>query len=293
MALSLERKATAIAGFVAFTMAIVKFVAGLVSGSMAVISSAIDSLLDMTMSLFNLYAVKTSEMNADDTFNYGRGKIEGIAALVEGALIAFSGAFIIYQSARNILERKTLESLESALAVMLCSATVTLLLVLFLRYVGRKTNSLIIRADLLHYKSDLYTNIGIILSLGLIAINGWHIIDSLVSIAIAAFIIVSAYKIAKEGIMVLLDRAIEEPLLSQIIAVINNVPNVRSYHYLRTRRSAKTYVVDVHLVFNDSILLKDAHAASDFVESAIAALIPEAKWLITVHLDPYDDSINV
>ncbi|MDR1912037.1 MAG: cation diffusion facilitator family transporter [Helicobacteraceae bacterium] len=290
MALSIERKSTIITSATAFLLSIAKFMAGILTGSMAVITSAIDSLLDMAMSLFNLFAVKQSELNPNETFNYGRGKIEGLAALFEGILIAFSGAFIIYQSARNLIDAKPIGDLGAAIWAMIFSIVVTTCLIIGLTMALRKTNSLILKADLLHYKSDLWTNIGIIVSLGLIALSGWHFIDGVISIAIAIFILFGAFKIACEGVLTLLDRAIEEPLLSAICAIIQKAPLVKSYHSLRTRKSAKTYIIDVHLVFNDDISLIEAHDSSDFVENAIAALEPNAKWLITVHLDPKDDS---
>ncbi|GHV05257.1 cation transporter [Campylobacterota bacterium] len=290
MALSIERRSTMIASACALAMAVLKCVVGVATGSMAVLSSAIDSLLDMAMSVFNTYALKNAEMAADTTFNYGRGKMEGLAALVEGGLIALSGAFIIYQSVSRLIDEREVEALGDALVVMIVCTAITLALVLYLAAVLKRSNSLIIRSDLLHYKSDLWTNLGIIVSLALVGLTGWHSIDAIVSIAIACVITYGAYKIVRDGVLTLLDRAIEEPLYSQIVAIVENAPRVSSYHYLRTRRSAKTSMVDVHLVFNEAISLKDAHTVSELVEEQIAALDTKAKWLITVHLDPCDDS---
>lgn len=288
--MTLPHKATLIASITAFVMTSAKIAVGIITGSMAVIASAIDSLLDMLMSLFNLYAVKNSEKSPDEIFNYGRGKIEGLASLFEGSLIALSGFFIIYQSTQNLLERKEIVSLDIALLVMILSTIATLFLVLFLGFVSKKTNSLVIKADSLHYKSDLYVNIGIIISLIFIYFGGWHWIDSAVSIFIALFIIASAYKIAKEGVLMLLDRALEEHLISGIRQIVEEEPQVRSYHYLRTRKSANMNLVDIHLVFSDEIMLLDAHKISDRVEDRIKALDESVRWIITVHLDPKDDS---
>lgn len=271
-------------------MAIIKVIVGIASGSMAVIASAVDSLLDMLMSLFNYYAVHNSQKGADGAYNYGRDKIEPLAALIEGILILLSGLFIIYHSAVGLITHELIEDVGIAIWVMLFSTLITAILAAFLWFVGKKSNSMIIKSDLLHYKSDLYVNVGIIASLGLITLTGWHTIDKIVSIAIALFIIYSAFNIAKEGVQMLLDHALEPRLVEAIIAILGSAPNVHSYHFLRTRRSAQTNVVEVHLVFNESIALKTAHNASDFVEEAIAKLDAKAKWLITVHLDPYDDS---
>lgn len=290
MAMSLPHKATFIASVTALVMAIIKVVVGAITGSMAVVASAIDSLLDMIMSLFNLFAVKNSEKEADEIFNYGRGKIEGLASLFEGSLIAVSGIFIIYQAVSNLVHHKEIVSLDIALWVMIGSTVVTLALVLFLVAVARKTDSLVIKSDVLHYQSDLYVNVGIIVSLALIFFTDWHWIDSVVSIFIALYIIVSAYRIAKEGVLMLMDRALDEHLTDGIKAIVEAHPKVNSYHYLRTRKSANMNIVDVHLVFDEKMLLKEAHAVSDEVEDQIRALDVEAKWIITAHMDPKDDS---
>ncbi|MDR2904578.1 MAG: cation diffusion facilitator family transporter [Helicobacteraceae bacterium] len=290
--MNIVKIATISASLTAFVLVAAKLVTGLATGSMAVVSSAVDSLLDMAISLFNLYAVKTSEKKPDEEFNYGRGKIEGLAALFEALLIAASGAFIIWQSAQKLIAGEEIDDPDSAIFVMIFSAVATLALVIFLSRVAKATNSLIVKSDLLHYKSDLWTNIGIIAAIGIIWLTGWHFIDGAISIVIACFIIFGAFKIAKEGVFMLLDHAIEEPLLSEILRIIESAPNSRSHHYLRTRRSANVYVVDCHIVFNETISLREAHDASDYVEEAIAALKPEAKWLITIHLDPRNDSVE-
>ncbi|MDR3162824.1 MAG: cation diffusion facilitator family transporter [Helicobacteraceae bacterium] len=291
MELSLPKKATILASVTAFFLALIKFAAGIASGSMAVLSSAIDSLLDMAISLFNLYAVKISEMDEDGQFNYGRDKIEGLAALLEAIVIGITGIYIIVQSVSNIVGGKRLEMVDAAIWAMLFSTVVTAFLIWFLFSCWHKTQSMIIYSDLQHYKSDLFTNIGIIVSLVLIALSGFSAIDSVVSIVIAVFIIYNAKKVAGVGIIMLLDRAIDKPLLDRIENVLKNAPNILGYHYLRTRKSAHTYVVDVHLVFNEESSLRDAHDVSDYVEEEIASLDRSSKWFITVHLDPRDDSV--
>lgn len=290
--MSLPRRATIVASLTAFMLAVVKLFIGILSGSAAVLASAIDSLLDMLISLFNLYAVQNSEKKIDDRYNYGRGKIEGFAGLLEGALIGASGLFIIYQGAKNIFTKAEIAQLDAALWVMVFSTTVTAALVLFLIHVAKKSRSMVVRADVVHYQSDLYTNLGVIFSLGAIFFTGWHWIDGVVAIAIACVIIYSAFHISKEGFLMLMDRALEPELVEKIEQAIEKAPRVRSYHDLRTRRSANTNLVDLHMVFDEEILLKDAHDISDGVEAAIRALDPDAGWLITVHLDPRDDSCS-
>ncbi|MDR0747590.1 MAG: cation diffusion facilitator family transporter [Helicobacteraceae bacterium] len=291
MELSLPKKATILASITALFIALIKFAAGVASGSMAVLSSAIDSLLDMAISLFNLYAVKISEMGEDGHFNYGRDKIEGLSALLEAVVIGATGIYIIVQSVSNIVEGKRLEMVDAAIWAMLFSTVITAFLIRFLFSCWRKTQSTIIYSDLQHYKSDLFTNIGIIISLILIALSDFSALDSIVSIVIAVFIVYNAKKVAAVGVVMLLDRAIDKPLLDRIENVLKSTSNMLGYHNLRTRKSAHTYVVDVHLVFNEESSLKEAHDVSDYVEKEIANLDRSSKWFITVHLDPKDDSV--
>ena len=155
---------------------------------------------------------------------------------------------------------------------------------------GKKTNNLVIKSDALHYKTDLYTNGAVLVSLGLIALTGFELIDALIGGAIAVYIIYSAYGIIKEGVLMLLDVSLEQEMVEKIKYVINAEPDATDYHFLKTRRSGNTNFVDVHLVFRPDILLLTAHRASDRVEDNIMKLDEDSEWVITIHLDPYDDS---
>lgn len=287
--MTLQKRATILASLVAFLLTVVKLVVGVLSGSVVVLASAIDSILDMVISLFNLYAVRTSEKKTDDVYNYGRGKIEGFASLLEGLLITVSGFYIIYKAVDQYLSGEVIVHMNYAIGVMLVSIAATGGLVLYLNHAAKKTGSLVVKADALHYKSDLYTNLGIIVSLGIIFLTGLQWIDSAVSIAIALYIIAQAFSIMKEGYFMLMDRALDDEEVKAIEDVIRSHPEVNSYHYLRTRQSGTIKMVDVHLVFNDKMLLKEAHAVADDVEMEIRKIDDNVSWMLNVHMDPYDD----
>ncbi len=288
--MTLQKKATVVSSLVAFGLAVIKLIFGLISGSVAVLASAIDSLLDLGISLFNYFAIKNSEMPADDTFNYGRGKIEAIAGVIEGTVITLSGLFIFYQSIDNIIKEKVLTALDQSLIVMTISFLVTLALVLFLNYVAKKTDNLVIRSDALHYKTDLYSNGIILISLCVITFTGFFLIDSILGIVISLYIIYSAFGIIKEGVLNLMDVALDDGVVEQITSIIENSKNVTDYHNLRTRASGSVNFVDVHLVFNEQMLLRHAHSISDEIERKIKRIDPEREWIFNMHLDPHDDS---
>ncbi|MEF3191215.1 MAG: cation diffusion facilitator family transporter [Campylobacterales bacterium] len=292
--MSLQRKATIISSITAFILIMIKLIVGLASGAIVVLASAIDSILDLVVSLFNYFAIRQAEKPSDELFNYGRGKVEALAGVFEGAIITLSGLFIIYASINKIVTGAPTQHLEMAVWVMGASMVITLALVLFLDYVARKTGNLVVQADALHYKSDLFSNTGILASLAVIWATGADWLDPLIAIVIALYIIYSAYGIIKEGILMLMDRALDEELVEEIKRVIMSAsPRIKSYHYLRTRRSGNTYIVDVHLVFDESISLLEAHHAGDLIEERIKALRNDAAWIVTIHLDPKDDSMMV
>lgn len=293
--MTLQKKATVVASATAFFLIIIKLTVGIMTGTVVIIASAIDSALDFLISLFNSYAVTKSQKPVDSDYNYGRGKIEGLASILEGAVISISGLFIIYQALQKFVSGEPTAQLGLSLAVMGVSVLTTSALVFFLSYVYKQTKSLIIKSDALHYKSDLYTNLGIIASLCLIYFTNWYFVDPLVSIVIAIYIIVSAVDIIKEGTEMLLDKALEPETVEQIKEILDGHINAEdciasSYHFLKTRKSGNVNFVDVHVVFNDKVLLKESHELSDHIEERIMSIDKDAAWVINIHQDPYDDS---
>ncbi len=288
----IEKRATIVASFTATALIIIKAVIGFMSGSVAVLASAIDSILDLVISLFNYFALNKASKPADDEFNYGRGKIEAIAAVIEGTIITISGLVILYVSIKKAYLGEATNYLGISILVMFISIFLTLFLVFYLNKVAEKTDNLVIKSDALHYKTDLYSNGAILLALGLIYITGFEIIDSIMGILIAIYIIYSAINLIKEALFILLDGAIDKEIVEKIKRIIEEEEMIDSYHYLKTRRSGNTYFVDVHLVFNSKdILLIDAHHAGDRVEEKIMNIDRDKEWAINIHLDPIDDSI--
>jgi len=290
--LTLERKATIVSSTVATILILIKLTIGILSGSVSVLASAIDSVLDLIVSAFNLFAITKAEEPADEEFNYGRGKIEALAAVIEGTVITVSGLYIFYESIRKAIKKETVELLGVSIWVMIASLVLTIGLVIFLNMVAKKTNNLVIRSDALHYKTDIYSNGAILLALVLIKITGIQIIDSIFGVAIAIYIIYSAYSIIKEGVLMLLDVALDKELVEKIQDIIISENGVTDYHFLKTRRSGKTNFVDVHVVMTPDISLVEAHNISDSIEEKIKELDKESDWSITIHLDPYDDSVE-
>ncbi len=284
--------ATLVSSSVASLLTVIKLGIGILSGSVSVLASAIDSIMDLLVSMFNFFAITKSEKPADEQFNYGRGKIEALAAGIEGTIITISGIFIFYEAIMKAIKKEPTTMLNDSIIVMIISVCLTIGLVIFLNYVAKKTNNLVIRADALHYKTDIYSNIAILLALILIKITGIQIIDSIFGGIIALYIIYAAYGIIKEGVLMLLDVALEKDIVEKIKDIILTENGVTNYHFLKTRRSGKINFVDVHVVMTSDLSLLRAHAISDAIEDKIKELDKESNWDITIHLDPYDDSIS-
>ncbi|RWS47267.1 cation-efflux pump [Arcobacter suis] len=284
-----QKKATVVSSSVAALLTLIKLAIGIASGSVAVLASAIDSVLDMFVSIFNYFAISNSEKPADKIFNYGRGKIEALASVIEGTIITISGLFLLYQAVQKAINNQASQFLEISIYVMIISLIITILLVIYLSYIAKKTNSMVIKADALHYKTDVFSNLAVLISLLLVTFTGYEIIDVIVGGGIALYIIYSAYELIHDGILVLLDRAVDEGLVLKIEEIIKQNDKVNTYHLLKTREAANQTFVEVHLVFNCLITLMEAHKASDFIENSIKKLDEKRDWIINIHMDPYDD----
>jgi cation diffusion facilitator family transporter len=289
--ISIEKQATLIASVVAFILTILKLGVGLASGSVAVLASAIDSVMDMFVSIFNYFAISKSQQPSDEKFNYGKGKIEALASVIEGMIIMLSGVFLLYASIKKYFYNESSSYLDVAIIVMAISLIITFFLVLYLNYVAKKTNNMVIKADALHYKTDLYANGVVLISLFIVSVTNIELADVIAGSGISIWIIYSAYELIKDGILILLDIAVDDCIVNKIESIIDDTESINSFHWLKTRQAGNNIFVDVHLVFDDAnIKLIDAHTVGDTIEDKIALIDTKINWVINIHLDPHDDS---
>lgn len=284
------KKATLISTSVATLLVFIKLLVGIFSGSVALLASAIDSMLDLSISLFNYFALHNSQKEADETFHFGRNKLEPLASVIEGLIISISALFILYEALHKLVRPTNVEYVEAAMFTMILSMLITLFLVIYLNIVSKETNNMVIKADALHYKTDLFSNGAILLSLFLVYLTNITYIDIFLAIAIAIYMIYSAYPIIKSGLKMLLDIAISSDDLKIITDLLESNPLTANYHHLQTRESGSHMFVAVHIVFNVSISLYDAHLISDKLELKIKKAFKDKKVHILIHMDPYDDS---
>lgn len=260
-----------------------KVVAWLWTDSVSMMATLIDSCLDALASIVNLLAVRHALQPADSKHRFGHGKAEPLAGLGQAAFIAGSAAFLVLESAGRLLHPKSLNVIGIGIGVMVFSIALTIALLLFQRHVVRRTGSTAIRADSLHYKTDLLVNGGVIIAL-VLASHGWSGFDAVIALAIAGYILYSAWDVAMEGIRHLMDHELPEKDRARIRELVLSQKHVRGMHDLRTRRSGTTPFIQLHLELDDNLTLYRAHAISDAVEARIMKAYPNAE--VMIHEDP-------
>ncbi len=288
----IEQKATIFSISIAFLLTIIKLIIWLFSSSVAVLSSAIDSLLDLFVSLFNYFAIKNSNKKENEIFNYGIWKIEALASFIEGVIISLSWIYILYISIIKFINREKITEISISIIVMIISVIITWFLVKYLDKIYKETKNIVIKVDSLHYKTDLYTNLWILFSLVIIYFTELYFIDAIVWIIISVYIIYSSYKIIKEGVLLLLDISLPKKEVDKRRNIIKSFKKVNTYHCLRTRNSWNNNYVSVHLVFDKEIKLIKAHDICEEVENKIKDLDIKRRWIMDIHLDPEDDSYD-
>jgi len=279
----LLRLATYASVATATLLILVKLAAWLITGSVSVLASLVDSLMDVGASVVNLLAVRWSLQPADAEHRFGHGKAESLAGLGQAAFIAGSAAFLALQAVDRLIHPQPLADLGVGVAVMVFAMAATLLLLSFQRHVIRATGSTAIRADALHYATDLATNSATLIAL-VCAMFGWPGLDPIFALGIALFILYSAVQIAREAVDLLMDRELSVEDRARIESVAAAVPGVLGVHGLRTRRSGHVPVMQLHLELDDDLALLAAHRICDQVEAALRIEFPGAD--ITIHQDP-------
>jgi len=279
----LLRLATYASVSVAVMLILAKLIAWGLSDSVSLLATLIDSVLDAIASLINLVAVRHALTPADKEHRFGHGKAEALAGLSQAMFIAGSAGFLLLEVGRHIISPIEIQYATISIMVMLLSIVATTFLVGFQHYVVKKTQSTAIRADALHYKSDLLANGGVILALWL-SMQGWHQADVVIATLIAIYILYSAWDIVGISLDQLMDRELPDEMRKKIIELVLQHPCAQGAHDLRTRHSGTITFIQLHLELEDELSLIEAHAISDEVEACLMEAFPESE--IIIHMDP-------
>ena len=279
----LLRLATYASISVALILIVAKLIAWGLSDSVSLLATLIDSVLDALASLINLIAVRHALTPADKEHRFGHGKAEALAGLSQSMFIAGSAGFLLLEAGRRLISPIAVESVGVSMLVMVFSIIATLLLLSFQAHVIRKTNSTAIRADALHYRTDLLVNASVILALWL-SVKGWAGFDALFACAIAIYILYSAWEIITVSYDHLMDRELPDEQREEIERLVLQHKSARGLHDLRSRHSGTVTFIQLHLELDDDLSLLEAHKISDEVELCLLEAFPGSE--IIIHIDP-------
>ena len=280
----LMRRATYASVATAAVLIGAKLFAFLATGSVSLLSTLLDSLLDAAASLVNLVAVRQALVPADREHRFGHGKAEPLASLGQAAFIAGSAVLLLIEALQHALRPVPISNTGIGIAVMVVAIIVTVALVLYQQSVVRRTRSLAVSADELHYRADLVLNGSVVVSLVASSILGWVYIDPLFGAAIALWILWGAWRVANKAIVQLMDRELPDEERARIRAIALEHPEVRAVHDLRTRAAGPTAFIQIHLEMDGGLTLSEAHRISDTVEAQLLAAFPRAE--VMIHQDP-------
>lgn len=280
----LMRLATYASVATATAIIIMKLLVWLLTDSLSLLSSLVDSVLDVGASLISFFAVRYALQPADEDHRFGHGKAEDIAAFAQSAFIAGSGLFISIEALHRFFNPQSVVHGWIGVAVMVASSVLTLGLLAFQRYVISQTNSSAIKADSLHYRVDLLVNVLVIMAFVIMDFSSLFVIDPIFAMIIAGYISFGAWKVGKEAFDNLMDREFSDEDRNKIIEATFNSKKVRGVHDLRTRRSGIKPFIQFHLELDGDMTLNEAHNISNRIESEVLKLFPDAEVLI--HQDP-------
>jgi ferrous-iron efflux pump FieF len=288
-----NEKASLFAIVGALVLALVKFLVGALSRSMALISSALDSLMDVFMSAMNLFAIRKAAAPADRIHQYGHGKVEDLAAVVQSLVIIGTGAAIILKSLQAFLRGESIAYSSMAIPVMALSLVFSFAISSVLKRVGDRTGSNALKADALHYGSDLYSNSAAIAAILLTFFTGRTYFDLLFAVVTGLIIVVSAVKILRAGIGGLMDTSIPPEVEEKVEELLRGLPPpLAGFHKMRTRMAGSRRYLDFHLLMCRKLSIDEAHAVSEKIEEQIRSSI--ARIDVIIHIEPcgYDCALN-
>lgn len=264
---------------------LIKLTAGILSGSVSIISEAIHSGMDLMAAVIAFFSVRVSSNPPDKGHPYGHGKFENISGVIEAILIFVAAIWIIWEAVQRLLRPAPVESLGLGMLVMALSGVVNFFVSMRLRKVAKETDSLALEADSLHLKTDVYTSLGVALGLGLLWLTGLSWMDPVVAIMVAMLILYESFVLLKKAYNPLLDSTLPENELKIVReSIMMHIKPGMSFHNLRTRRSGNYKYVDLHLEVPGDTTVAVSHKICDDIEKEVSSQLPDVE--VTIHIEP-------
>jgi len=280
----LVRSASIASLLVASTLIVLKYYAWVTTSSISMLGSLADSLIDFLASVFVFIAITYSFLPADEKHRFGYGKSEGLAAFIQSLLIGISGIYVFLEAIKRLLNPSQINQPNIAILIILVSIVLTIALIMYQRYVVRKSQSIAIESDQYHYLTDTYINFSVLFS---IVITGWTrftFIDAMVGLLISGVILYTAFILLKKSFKILLDQEIQSDDRDRIREIALDHPKVLGFHDLRTRDTGRKYIIQFHLELDPNMSLLESHEITDEVTDSVLKLYPDSELII--HTDP-------
>lgn len=282
--LKLKKSASMASMVVSSLLVLIKFGAYLVTDSLSMMSSLMDSTFDLIASSLTMFSIVKAAMPADQQHQYGHGKIESLAAIGQATFILASAGYLFIESMHRFVNPQAIAKIDWGVAVMCVSIFMTFFLVMYQTRIISKTKSVAVKADYLHYKGDVLMNVAVIASMVASYYKGWIYLDPIFGTCVSMLLLHSSYSIFKEALGVLIDKEVSDEEREKIRGIIMGNPDVVSIHDLRTRDSGSHLFIEFHMEVNGDMSLKEAHAITEKIEVAIYEEFPRAD--VTIHQEP-------
>ena len=284
-ATSLRRMASLTSLAVAFVLIAVKFWAWLATGSVAMLTSALDALVDAASALATFAGVRYAQQPPDRHYRWGHGKAEAIAALMEALFLAGASLTLVFQSIERLIRPQPLEALGLGLWIIGLSTIAAAGLVIMQSWVLRRTGSTAIAADRTHYATDIVGNLAVLAALAVTLVTGWQRTDPVFALGISAYMLWNARGIAIDALRQLLDRELEGKDRDRIRQAVLACTGATALHDLRTRDAGDRVFIEFHLEVDGGFPVSRGHSIADAAERAAAALFPDGAE-VTAHIEP-------
>ncbi|MCY7443754.1 MULTISPECIES: cation diffusion facilitator family transporter [Bacillus] len=262
-----------------------KIVVGIITGSVAILSEAIHSFLDLIAAFIAFISVRISKKPADTGHPYGHGKVENLSGTIETILIFAAGIWMIYECVQKLVNPAPVHLPVLGIVVMLAGALINLIVSKFVKREAEKVNSVAMKSNALHLLTDVYTSLGVAASLLVVTLTKWYILDPIIGMVLAVYIIYEAFKLMKEAFPPLIDTRLSEEEEKTILKIIETFQQeFIEIHDFRTRRSGPQEYIDFHLVVASHVTIKDVHDLCDRIERDITNEFKQAQ--VMIHPEP-------
>ncbi|NQU35703.1 MAG: cation transporter [Bacteroidetes bacterium] len=288
-----KAKAARLSVFSNAFLIVMNLAVGLISGSVSIISEAIHTFIDFLAAIMAYFSVRIADSPPDERHPYGHGKYENISGVVEALLIFVASGWIIYHAIQRLTSEHIIDhdGLALGFIVMVISAVIDLFVSRHLYRIAKETDSIALKADALHLSVHVYTSLGIGISLAVIYFTGWHFLDPIAAIVVAAFILKEAFEILVEAFKPLIDNALPEEEVKLIVNTIEEFKTKEmNFHMLRTRKAGSNRELDFHLEVPGNMTVKESHDFCDSIEEKLKKKLPNLE--ITIHVEPIEYKVN-